>query len=241
MRRYRITLTERQLMLVARCVEDLHRFASGQPKLTNTMMDIDAPSDKRGEVAEHLNACKAIISPELKNGGAYGWNGVGCPNESQRRFIAETYCIYREIYHQIGARTHREWVYGSPTPTCKEGGDLPVVTEYEVWSKADAKEAIGKIGAVVARHYGLASLVCSRKYVTAPFVAAWRCLCYYCSEVGFTNSDLAYAIQRGRDTVIYHKRSMRRWLACGDNYERTADAIDVLNETFGTMVVLRRE
>ena len=36
-KKYRITLTEHQLMLIANCVEDCHRFASGQTELANTL------------------------------------------------------------------------------------------------------------------------------------------------------------------------------------------------------------
>ena len=36
MKKYRITLTEEQLRLIADCVEDCHRFACGQTELWNT-------------------------------------------------------------------------------------------------------------------------------------------------------------------------------------------------------------
>ena len=41
MKKYRITLTEEQLMLVANCVEDCHRFICGQTDLHNTISHIE--------------------------------------------------------------------------------------------------------------------------------------------------------------------------------------------------------
>lgn len=36
MKKYRITLTKEQIILVANCVEDCHRFACGETELRNT-------------------------------------------------------------------------------------------------------------------------------------------------------------------------------------------------------------
>lgn len=41
MTKYRITLTEKQLRLVSRCVEDCHRFAAGQTELWNTTSEFN--------------------------------------------------------------------------------------------------------------------------------------------------------------------------------------------------------
>ena len=40
MKKYRITLTEEQLRLIADCVEDCHRFACGQTELWNTTLQL---------------------------------------------------------------------------------------------------------------------------------------------------------------------------------------------------------
>ena len=50
MKKYRITLTEGQLMLVSKCVEDCHRFACGQTELWNTTLQLgfmDAMEEKK--------------------------------------------------------------------------------------------------------------------------------------------------------------------------------------------------
>ena len=35
-RKYTITLSEKQMMIIANCVEDIHRFLAGQTELANT-------------------------------------------------------------------------------------------------------------------------------------------------------------------------------------------------------------
>lgn len=48
-------------------------------------------------------------------------------DEHQRKFIAKTYAIYREILHKIV----NNGVYKRPTLTCEEGGELPIIKEVE--------------------------------------------------------------------------------------------------------------
>ena len=50
MKKYRITLTEEQLRLIADCAEDCHRFACGQTELWNTTLQLgfmDAMEEKK--------------------------------------------------------------------------------------------------------------------------------------------------------------------------------------------------
>lgn len=123
---YTLTVTEDQLHLIANCVEDCHRFAAGQMELFNTT----AFAEETGELHHRLNDLQPLVTPELMKGASYGWNGGSCPDEHQRKFIAQTYAIYREIVHRLRVLDNRPkgWsVYDSPTLTCEEGGPVPIV------------------------------------------------------------------------------------------------------------------
>ena len=119
--KYTLTLTESQLRLMAQCIEDCHRFASGQMELANTT----AMVKNRGEFCRKLNELQPYMTPELSRGSSYKWSGIGCPDEYQRKFIARTYYIYREIYHQLRIQNEHDGynVYDSPTLTCKDSGE----------------------------------------------------------------------------------------------------------------------
>lgn len=123
-KRYRIELTEHQLMLMARCVEDIHRFIGGQMELSNSTVCLKHYQD----LWERLNELQPFVTPELGRGASYGWDGGTCPNDNQRKFLAETYHLYREIYHQmtLEAAKHKDmgWnVYLGKTLTCDESGE----------------------------------------------------------------------------------------------------------------------
>lgn len=128
-KKWRIELTEHQLRLIANCVEDCHRFIGGQMELSNSTACL-----KHGRhLGEELSTLQAFVTPELERGASYGWNGGSCPNDNQRKFIAETYYLYREIYHQLTleAAKHKDmdWnVYLGETLTCNESGE-PIKVE----------------------------------------------------------------------------------------------------------------
>ena len=128
-KKWRIELTEHQLRLIANCVEDCHRFICGQMELSNSTACL-----KHGRhLGEILSTLQAFVTPELEHGASYGWNGCTCPDEHQRKFIAETYYLYREIYHQLtlDAAKHKDmgWnVYLGETLTCSESGE-PIKVE----------------------------------------------------------------------------------------------------------------
>lgn len=134
-KRYTLEVSESQLRLIAMCVEDCHRFAAGQPELWNTTSLLDEYS----ELQDILGATKRHITPTLSRGASYGWNGGNCPNDAQRRFIARTYPIYREIYHFLALQANRENTYSSPTPTCEEGGE-PI--KIKVLQDASVKKTV---------------------------------------------------------------------------------------------------
>ena len=128
-KKWRIELTEHQLRLMAQCVEDCHRFIAGQTELSNST----ACLKHYRELREELGKLQPLVTPLLGRGAAYSWDGYSCPDKRQRKFIAETYYLYREIYHQLtleGAK-HRNmgWdVYFGETLTCNESGE-PIKVE----------------------------------------------------------------------------------------------------------------
>ena len=128
-KKWRIELTEHQLRLIANCVEDCHRFIGGQMELSNSTACL-----KHGRhLGEELSTLQAFVTPLLERGASYGWNGGSCPDDNQRKFIAETYYLYREIYHQLTleAAKHKDmgWnVYLGETLTCAESGE-PIKVE----------------------------------------------------------------------------------------------------------------
>ena len=88
------------------------------------------------ELSEELGKLQPLVTPELGRGASYGWNGGLCPNENQRKFLAETYYLYREIYHQltIDSAKYKDmgWnVYLGDTLTCCESGESIKIERIE--------------------------------------------------------------------------------------------------------------
>ena len=131
-KKWRIELTEHQLMLMAKCIEDCSRFIGGQMELSNSTACL-----KHGRhLGEELDRLQPFVTPELGCGASYGWNGGSCPDENQRKFIAETYYLYREIYHQVTLDKAKDkdmdWnVYLGETLTCNESGEPIKVEKIE--------------------------------------------------------------------------------------------------------------
>lgn len=128
-KKWRIELTEHQLRLIANCVEDCHRFIGGQMELSNSTACLKYCRI----LGEKLRTLQPFVAPELERGASYGWNGSSCPYNIQRKFIAETYYLYREIYHQLTleAAKHKDMgynVYLGETLTCSESGE-PIKVE----------------------------------------------------------------------------------------------------------------
>lgn len=66
-KKYRITLTEHQLRLIANCVEDCHRFMAGQMELSHSTCMVDAMH----ELHEKLRDLKYLVTPHLSYGASY--------------------------------------------------------------------------------------------------------------------------------------------------------------------------
>lgn len=124
-KKWRIELTEHQLMLMAQCVEDCHRFMAGQMELSNSTACLKHTHD----LWDKLNELQPLVTPELGRGASYGWNGGTCPNDNQRKFLAETYYLYRRIYEATTKERAKTEdftfgnVYLGETLRCKDSGE----------------------------------------------------------------------------------------------------------------------
>ena len=124
-KKWRIELTEHQLMLMAQCVEDIHRFIGGQMELCNATSCLKHTHD----LWDKLNELQPLVTPELGRGAAYGWDGGTCPNDNQRKFLAETYYLYRRIYEATTKERAKTEVfpfgnvYLGGTLRCKDSGE----------------------------------------------------------------------------------------------------------------------
>ena len=129
-KKWRIALNEKQLMLIANFVEDCHMFIGGQTELINSTACL---IKHYRELSEELVKLQPLVAPLLGRGESYGWDGGYCPYDYQRKFIAETYYLYREIYHKMTLEDakHKDigWnVYLGETLTCNESGE-PIKVE----------------------------------------------------------------------------------------------------------------
>ena len=123
-KRYRITVSESQLHLIADCVEDISRFMSGQTELYNATSMLD----NMHELHDELKKVQHYVTPFLPRGASYGWSGGSCPDEAQRKFIAATYYLYREIRHFDAVNRNVDTVYRSETLICENSG-MPITIE----------------------------------------------------------------------------------------------------------------
>lgn len=131
--KYTITCNEEQLWLIAHALEDWHRFLSGECELRYATGLIE-PMDGRRKCRDVLNKqVRPLVVSELGPNASYPWNGGGCPNEEQRKAIAMSYGIYRQIRHFFtNRRKDNNWsVYNSPTPTCNDQGPLIEIEETQ--------------------------------------------------------------------------------------------------------------
>ena len=129
--KYTLIVTEKQLMLIANCVEDISRFLAGQTELWNTCAYLENSTKIRNKLKE----IKSLITPNLPENGFYSWCGGGCENKKQAEYIAKTYTIYREILYKItvlNKSDNEEYsVYNSPTLTSELGGKLPKIEKLD--------------------------------------------------------------------------------------------------------------
>lgn len=133
-KKYQITCTKEQLSLIARAVEDWSRFLSGQCEMTNATSMLENYHDLCDALSKYV---EPLVVPELcikyGRGASYGWSGGSCPNEYQRKAIAMSYGIYRQILHFFAKQLPDDhWnVYKFSTLTCKDQGGLIQIKEIK--------------------------------------------------------------------------------------------------------------
>lgn len=109
--KYKIELSEQQMRLIADCLEDVARFASGQCKMRYTMgemlrgLSFDTKMKRRDEAEELLKQVKRVLLPDYPDNASKGYNGS--------EFIGNTYQIYRTILHQLAKDNDWNNVYSS--------------------------------------------------------------------------------------------------------------------------------
>lgn len=112
MKKYKIELSENQMRLIADCLEDVSRFASGQWEMRYTIQEMlkDLPFEeqmkRRSQAEDLLKVVKKILLPELLDNASKGYNGS--------EFIGNTYQIYRTILHELAKDNDWGDIYSSP-------------------------------------------------------------------------------------------------------------------------------
>lgn len=112
MKKYTIELSEEQMSLIAQCLEDVSRFASGQWEMENMIESMvkGLPSEeqieRRDKAEKLLKRTKKVLLPEMSDNSSKGYNGS--------EFIGNTYQIYRTILHQFAKDKNWDNVYSYP-------------------------------------------------------------------------------------------------------------------------------
>ena len=81
MKKYSIELSEQQLRLIADCLEDISRFASGQWEMRYTVEEMlrglpfDEKMKRRSEAEELLKQTKRVLLPGYPDNASKGYNG----------------------------------------------------------------------------------------------------------------------------------------------------------------------
>ena len=126
MKTYKIELSEQQMRLIAYCLEDISRFASGQWEMKYTIEEMvrglphKEQIEKRDDAEELLKQVKRILLPELLDNSSKGYNGS--------EFIGNTYQIYRTIYHQLAIDNNWDNVYSSSALPSGNLGTIKIET-----------------------------------------------------------------------------------------------------------------
>ena len=116
---FQITINEHQLYLIAACIEDCCRFLAGQTELWHTT----SQTESYLALKDKLEDLQLFVTPWLNKGESYSWSGGNCPDEWQRKRIAETYYLYRTMLYALH-KDDKEWnVYTSPALRCKDSGE----------------------------------------------------------------------------------------------------------------------
>ena len=123
-KKFRITVSESQLRMIADCVEDCSRFMAGDLELHNYTSKLNSYY----KLHDELKKLQHHVTPHLSRGANYDWAGNHCPDEVQRKFIAASYYLYREIRHFDAVRRDIASVYRGKTLRCADSG-MPITIE----------------------------------------------------------------------------------------------------------------
>ena len=118
-RKFQVTVNEHQLRLISDCLEDISRFMSGQMELWHATSNLNTYR----QLADKLEELKPLVTPNLEQNASYGWTGGDCPNERQKKLIAETYYLYRTMLYHLHKDDEHWNVYTSPALRCADSGE----------------------------------------------------------------------------------------------------------------------
>ena len=111
-KKYTIELSEEQMRLIADCLDDVSRFASGQWQLRNTLEEMlkglpfEEFLERRNKAEELLRQAKRVLLPDFVDNQSYGYNST--------KFIGNCYQISRTILYQLAIDNDLGNVYSSP-------------------------------------------------------------------------------------------------------------------------------
>jgi hypothetical protein len=123
-KKYKIEVSESQMLLIAQCLEDLSRFASGQCEMQNTIeamvkgLDFDIQIERRDDAEKLLKQAKRVLLPKVTDNGSLTYNGTN--------FIGNTYQIYRTILFQLAKDNNWNNVYSSPALASGNMGNVKI-------------------------------------------------------------------------------------------------------------------
>lgn len=126
MKKYTLTLSEEQLRLVAQCLEDVSRLASGQWQMRYTVeamleyTSFEEHMNRINDAEEFLRQAKRVLLPELHDNSSKGYNGTD--------FIGNTYQIYRTILYKLAIENNWNNVYSSPALPSGSLGTVEIET-----------------------------------------------------------------------------------------------------------------
>jgi hypothetical protein len=123
-KKYKIEVSESQMRLIAQCLEDVSRFASGQWEMQNTIesmvkgLDFDIQIERRDDAEKLLKQAKRVLLPKVPDNGSLTYNG--------NNFIGNTYQIYRTILFQLAKDNNWNNVYSSPALASGNMGNVKI-------------------------------------------------------------------------------------------------------------------